>query len=268
MQTATQGEVTLNRAGEPWVGSFPGLGVVTVAHDGEVTVTVTSVGSDDLDTARRDAALRHGWGEPLSWSRRGFLMLQGGCATPEPRNGCVLLSGDLHEFGRFLPTLADAGWSFLSDRYTPAQWQASDLIAHPVQAPILLAARRAEKSGWDGQPLRDDSDSLAVAVSRVADPLPIRGVVQLQRARPDETAFEPLSGHQRFEVAASLSWAGVFVSDGMDREQPAASDMMQRHLQLAALPMARLRSSGDFERIPAEADQLISWWQNFEGAAS
>lgn len=268
MQTATQGAITLNRAGEPWVGSFPGLGAVTVAHDGEVTVTVTSVDSDDLDTARREAALRHGWGEPLSWSRRGFLMLQGGCATPDPRIGCVLLSGDLHEFGRFLPTLANTGWSFLSDRYTPARWEASDLMAQPVQAPILLAARRAAKSGWDGQPLRDDSDSLAVDVTRMADPLPIRGVVQLQRARPDEPAFEPLSGHQRFEVAASLSWAGVFASDAQDTQQSAAPDIMQRHLQLAALPMARLRSSGEFERIPAEAEQLSSWWLNLGDATS
>ncbi len=256
--------IALDTGGESWTGVFPGLGSVTVSADGSITVQPDESTTDSADTVeRRSAALTYGWGEPLSWARRGFLLLHGGCVTPDAASGALLVTGDLHEFGRLLPALSDLGCSFLSDRYTPAQWVHGDLMAHPVAAPILLSARRAKKAGWDGRPVRGDTDTLAVDVARTTEPVRIRAVVQVHRARPDDQPLQPLSGHHRFEVAASLCFGGVLSGHANQADQDTDTDpaeVMAEHLRLSALPMARLSLSGDGEQLPDEADQLVQWW--------
>lgn len=262
--------VSLDRSAEPWVGVYPGLGEIAVAADGTFVVAVQDAYAPTIEDLRsREDALRHGWGEPLSWARRGFLMLHGGCVTPDPTAGALLLTGDLHEFGRLLPALSARGWSFLSDRYTPAEWREDALVAHPVAAPILLSERRAEKSGWTGRPVRGDTDALAVEVSRHELPVPIRGVVQLQRARPDEPLFVEVRGHERFEMAASLSFGGVLTGGPEDDQTPPPSaELMQEYLRFTALPMGRLRSAGVMDQLPDEAHVLVDWWSGITGVES
>lgn len=285
--TATLPGITLDRDSEPWVGTFPGIGRVMVAADGTVDVTMDAVesgtvgdesghpadASTDAQTSDtlelREAALRHGWGEPLSWARRGFVCLGGGAVTPDPSVGCILITGELHEFGRVLPELARRGWGFLSDRFTPAQWAEGSFVAHPVAAPLLLSTRRARAAGWTGAPVRGATDALAVALRRVPEPTRVAGVVTLARRRVGEPAFEVLTGHRRFEVAANLRIDGALAPTGPDAA--AATDPGQHlaeQLRLAALPTARWRADNDDDAIPADVDHLQQWWREITGSAS
>ena len=87
--------------------------------------------------------------------------------------------------------------------------------------------------------------------------------VELHRARPDDQPLQPLSGHHRFEVAASLCFGGVLSGHANRADQDTDTDpaeVMAEHLRLSALPMARLSLSGDGEQLPDEADQLVQWW--------
>lgn len=269
--------IGLDRSTEPWRGTFPGLGEVQVDAAGEIHVVAAQDSATELDSVTmREAALRYGWGEALSWVRRGYMVLRGGATSPDPERGCVLLAGDLHEFGRLLPDLTEAGWSFLSDRYTPAEWVGDDLIAHPRTAPILLAARRAAKVGWTGEVARGDTDALAVAVPRIHQPTRVIGVLELSRAKPGDEVFEELSGHQRFEVAASLRSGGVMLPDDLEADaspevDPDSVMLVGRHLpeqlRFSRLPIARLRCASETSAEPTDAARVVQWWETLAGGA-
>ena len=253
----------LDRQSEPWVGEFPGLGRVLVAADG--SITVEAVGSEDHVV--REQALRHGWGDPLSWVRRGFHLVGGSAVGPAESDECVLLLGDPHDVAIIVIELVNQGWQLLSDRPTPVVWDDSNLVAQPREAPLLVAKRRAAKAGVDGEEIRSDTDALAVAVPRAETPRRVQAAVQVRVRRPDSETLQLLSGHERFEAATSLYVGGVldptFSPVAADQGAPADADdaapnLLAEHLRISQLPWARLHLSS--RTATEDAAALVRWW--------
>jgi hypothetical protein len=265
----------LDRSGEQWTGSFAGLGTVTVAADGQVTVTADP--SDDEDLVLKEQALRWGWGEGLSFVQRGFQLAGGAAACPPGESTeCLILPGDPHDVAMVLAALAQLGWSIMGDRYTPVRWEGSSLVAEPRQAPLIMAQRRLTKLGLEGLTVRADSDSRTVQLPRVSEARVVRGVALVSMRRPHEDALDLLAGQKLFESAAQLMLGGV-LTPRVDRDDaegeaevgdptPAAAEVvaertaevLAEHLRLAALPMCRLHL--DKATLEDDIAALLRWW--------
>lgn len=208
---------------EPWLATFPGLGSVSVAENGEVRVAADPGEAEQ----ERAAALRWGWAEPLSLARQGYLLLNGtGMVSPDGSEA-LLLNGDPHDSAIAMIELVHHGWSVLGDRVTPTRWDQDRLVAHPRQAPVLVSRSRTAKAQWSGVPARRDSDALVTPVPRCADPTPLTTVIHLVSAKIAEPIeLTPLTGLKRFEKATSLRFSGPLgdkhaISGG----EPMAGDM-------------------------------------------
>lgn len=268
---------TLDRSCEPWVGWFPGLGGITVAADGTVETTLDP--QSDEDATLRAQALRYGWGEGLSLVRRGF-DLAGAVAAVPPQSAaaagtdnvcqCTLLAGDPHDVAIVIADLVDRGWTVMSDRYTPVRWEEDRLIAHPREAPILMASRRARKLNLAGTAVRDDTDAVAVEFPRHTGSARVTAVVKVTMRRPHEDALTPLTGQTKFESAAGLMLGGVMRpgSDGIqtggaqttpevDDAAVAPVEAMSEHLRLARLPYCALRIDPD--TLNDDVEELLGW---------
>lgn len=289
----------------PWVGLFPGLGSVTVDEGGEVAVAPEEgCGPDDgEDPALREAALRYGWGEALSFARRGFSLAHGAAICPpattpaQPAETCLILTGDPHDAAIVILHLVGLGWTVMGDKYTPTLWEDGALVAHPRTAPVLVAARRLLKNEIEGVKVRAHTDARSVELPRTAESRRVAGVVSLQMRKPDEAAFEVLTGHQRFEVAASIMGGGAVRPWRADEEDPDATDLaaaetsspgdvddaeaearaaeaeqarqdkvkalvaesLADHMRLSQLPSARLRMDSD--TLTEDCDALLTWWE-------
>ncbi len=228
---------TLDCDRDAWLGTFPGLGVVRVEEDGTVTVDVDNA---DVLTAEersnRERALRFGWGEPLSFARRGFWCAGGAAAVPPRSDGCVLLLGDPHEVANVMLELAARGWAMMGDRVTPLEWQGDDLVAHPRAAPLLVSRRTAERAGVESHSVRANSDSRIVELLRAREPRNVVAIVLLRPRKPADARFTPLFGHERFAVGTRGEEQAV------DSTQVVVEDVAQR--PPAAGP-AELRRRGD-----------------------
>lgn len=255
------------------MGSFPGLGSVRVHPDGKVDVTTAERPEDDHDTVeQREHALLYGWGEPLSFARRGFRLAHGGAAAPLDGDACLLVLGDPHDVAIVIIELVQLGWGVLGDRPTPLEWDGLALTAHPRSAPIVASKRRATKAGLAGTQLRGDTDAVALDLPRIRAPRRVAAVVSMQMRKPDEDAFTLLTGHQRFETAAGLFMRGALwpqidvdsPDEGMGDDEVAA-DAMADHLALARLPAARLR----FDSATKDDDvaDLLAWWLTVVGSS-
>lgn len=250
------------------MGTFPGLGSVRIHPDGAVDVAAAERPDDDRDTVdQREHALRHGWGEPLSFARRGFRLTHGAAVGPIDGGTCLLVLGDPHDVAIVLIDLARLGWAVLGDRPTPLEWDGQTLTAHPRSAPILASKRRAIKAEMDGTRLRGDTDAVALELPRVDEPRRVLAVLSMQMRKPDEDAFTPLAGHERFETAAGLFMRGALwpeVANGEAEGEAAASAIMADHLALAQLPAARLR----FDSATKDDDvaALLAWWHTVVGS--
>lgn len=267
--TTDDGSPRLDRSVEPWLGTFPGLGSITVADDGSVTVE-PDPDSDEVP-ALLEAALRYGWAEGLSWTRRGFQLAAGAAVAP-PGEGeplCLLLTGDPHDVVIVIADLVTRGWTVLGDRFTPVAWQGSLLVAHPREAPILMARRRATKLQVDGTPVRADTDCLIFEAPRQPYPAAVLAVAQVAMRRPQEDPLEPLLGQQRFEAAAGLMMGGVLAPEGdvdPDDDEAVAtlrSETLAEHLRLAALPICRMRIES--ATVTTDVDSLLEWWHDVAG---
>lgn len=244
---------TLDREAEPWTGTFPGLGTVRVAADG--TVEVEAEPGDEHEA--RAAALRHGWGEPLSFARRGFDVVPGAAVVPphaDDTGPCVVLTGAVHDTALVLAVLVARGWSVLADRLVPCRWVGEVLVAHPGASPVVMGRRAAERAGLDAEPVRADTDAVVVAVPRSEAPRRVGTVVEVGVRRVGEPALEPCTGLQRFESAACLFAGGVFtrVDDAPDAPRRA----LARSVALASLPFLRLRFTAD--TLDADVDALVA----------
>lgn len=262
---------TLDRSCEPWVGVFPGLGRITVAVDGSVDVEPDPTGSEDHTL--REQALRFGWAEGLSWARRGYQLASGSAVCPPGTGpaetgsvGCVLLTGDLHDVRMVLADLVKRSWRVMSDRITPTQWENGRLIAHPREAPILMARRHAAELEYASRRVRADTDACAVDLPRHTDREPVSAVVVIGSRRMDEAVVEPMVGQQRFEYAAALMQGGVLAlecapgePDDVTQEKLDA-EAHAEYLRLATLPTCTLRIGQ--ATLAADVAALADWLAN------
>ncbi|MDI1290918.1 MAG: hypothetical protein PSX37_13335 [bacterium] len=243
------GELSLDRRGAQWRGTLPGLGLVLVGPTG--TVAVEPEGPDP--TGQKAAALTHGWGELLASTRRGHALVLGAAVvSPDESASALLVCGTAHEVAPVVLALAGHGWLLLSDRPSPASWENDQLVAHPRSAPLVMAFERVVESGLPFTTVRTPSNAVAVDVPRAMEPSPVRGLLLVQRRRPHEEHFTELSGHRKFERAASIVAKGVLAPES-GSEDSAVSE----HLRLAELPSAVIRVDS------AEAgslDALLAWW--------
>lgn len=265
---------TLDRTVEPWVGDFPGLGRVRVAADGEVTIEVADADVDDdvpadpnaaSNRRLREEALYHGWGEPLSWVRRGFHLVGGAAVGPADSDACALILGDPHDVAIVVLELASYGWQLLSDRPAPVTWDDDRIMAQARQTPLVVAKRRAQKAGVEGEPVRADTDAVAVAVARAQQPRKVAAAVQVRVRRPDNEVLDVLTGHERFEAATALYIGGVLeptvgdLDEVPDTELEAATPtLLAEHLRIAQLPWARLHLSS--KTATEDTAELVNWW--------
>lgn len=261
---------SLDRDSDVWVGTLPGLGSVRVHPDGAIEVTAADRADDDADTVElRERALRLGWGEALSFARRGFRQSAGAAVGPVDGDTCMLLMGDAHDVAIVLIELVGHGWAVLGDRPTPLVWDSPTLTAHPRSAPVVVSKRRAAKADLEGTRLRGDTDAVALELPRITEPRRVAAIVAMQMRKPDEVPLTPLAGHERFELAASLfmggaPWPVADEQDATDESDPTtqrsatASELMSDHLALARLPAARLR----FDSATKDDDiaALLAWW--------
>lgn len=299
---------TLDRSGEVWVGEFPGLGRVEVAPDGATSITVESAppqidGEDDHpdageDPELREAALRHGWAEGLSWARRGFRMAGGAAVCPPADDlSCLVLSGDPHDVAIVLIQLVNQGWTVMGDKYTPTKWDDGVLVASARSAPVLISARRLAKASLEGTKVRAHTDSRAVELPRATGTRVVTAFCGLRMRKPDEDVLEVLTGSERFEAAATTMTGGALTpalddaadedagdaaADAGEQEEAAAdesqeeadarlaaerarltAESMAEHLRLAAIP--HLRLSIDSATAEDDAGRLIAWWDTLVG---
>ncbi len=248
---------TLDRSTEPWVGVFPGLGTVRVHADGAVDVEIELDQADPPeDPALREAALRHGWAEPLGFVRQGYRCAWGSALAPPDGHGCLIVNGTMHDVAVVLLELVSDGWSVLADHLVPARWVDGRLVAFPADAPVLVSDRRARRRELKGTSVRAHTDAVRVDVPRAPSPQPVRAVVVVGIRRPDDPVFEDLLGHERFSAASQVLIGGVMKND--HDADGAPRDVMGEHLDLSKLRFARLRFDDD--TLGADVAELTRWW--------
>ncbi len=257
--------VGLDRTGDVWVGTFPGLGTVRVWADGRIAAEAEPAQGPDADETaeQRHAALIHGWGEPLALARQGYHVAHAAALVPpasDDQSGPValLVAGDLHDTAIVVLGLAARGWRVLADRLTPLTWPGDGgaPVAHPRQAPVVASARRAERFELPTTPTRAHTDAVTVDVARATQPRPLGAIVTVRIRRPHDPLLDLLRGHRRVETAQGLIAAGALTAQSGDDDHPAAA--MARTLRLAALPMAAIHLD-PVDPAPA-LDALIAWW--------
>jgi hypothetical protein len=251
----------LDRSGEPWVGVFPTLGVVRVHADGSIDVEVEPGSGNDTseESSLREAALRYGWGEPLSLVRRGFRGAWGTAMVPPEGGGSLALNGRVHDVAIVLAELVGHGWSVLADRLVPTTWVDGDLVASPREAPVLISRALAERAGIHSTPARLHSDASRVDVPRAGTPQPVRAFANVGHRRLDESTLAELVGHERFGAASRVMADGVLAGP----DDVARGKTMQNHLALAALPFCHLRLRDD--SAGADVAELVRWWRSVTG---
>ena len=248
---------TLDRSTEPWVGVFPGLGTVRVHADGAVEVEVEHDQDEPPeDPALREAALRHGWAEPLALVRQGFRCARGSALAPPDGRGCLVLNGTMHDVAVILLELASDGWSVLADHLVPTRWVDGRLVAFPTDAPVLVSDRRAERSGLDATAVRAHTDAVQVDVARAQSSQNVRAFVGVRIRRPNDPVLEELLGHERFRAASQVMIGGVMRRD--HDSDGAQQDVMAEHLELSKLRFARLHFDDD--TLDADVAELTRWW--------
>jgi hypothetical protein len=239
----------LDRAALDWHGSFPGLGSLDIHADGSVRV------APDGAEREREAALRHGWADLLAFSQLGFSMAAGAVLAPGPdASGALLVCGDPPEVAAVALGLTAHGWSLVSDRPTPTQWEHAALVAHPRPAPLIVGRHLASLAGRDRQSVRTGSDALAIDVNRRSTPVQVSAIARVQRRRPDEDRLTELHGHRRLERAATIMIGGALSAAGADADPTAVVD---EHLRLAGLPWCEARIDEDTHDT---VGALIAWW--------
>lgn len=268
--------VVLDQSSEPWVATFAGLGSVAVDADGAIDVNVAhpantpappheGVTPDDAEEARqREQALRFGWGEPLSLVRRGFRLLWGTAVVPPRQRGCLVLTGGASHTGLVTSRLLSAGWRPLADGIVPVAADATGaidttgtggrVVAHPRSAPVVLPRRLARSAGLDGQPVRADTDAVAVAVNPVADPEPVMGIAAVRARRPHDPVVRQFGGFELFEQAAAVLM-------GVETLCPttiAPATELANHRRLATIAHAEVALS--YDTLADDLATLISWW--------
>lgn len=254
---------TLDRSGEAWRGCFPGLGEIRVGADGAISVEISPGGRAE----QAHAALRSGWGDLLSWVRRGtWLALAAAVVPAEARTPAdapapaLLVSGPPADVAWVHLSLTLRGWSLLSDLPSPLLLPDSSgehITVMPRISPALVPWGLAHRLGVA---VTDDHrvDSPAAVVRdqrRSTSAAALGAVVHLERGTPGAaTLLTPLTGHQALRAAHRL------LLQGAARPHPAdpQADLL-RVTRLAARPHAMLTWTGEATR---SIDALEGWWNS------
>jgi hypothetical protein len=254
--------VGLDRNEEIWLGRFPGLGSIEVHPDGRIEVSVESsheVCSDSVSpSSEKDEkyqALLHGWGEPLSLARRGFVLAQGCAAVAPDSDEAILISGDAHDTAILALGLASSGWRILADRVVPLVFHKDRIEAHPRVSPIIASKRRTAKTEFEARPLRSTSNAVSVDVPRAGTPSSVVTIVSVRIRRPQEPVLEILTGHDRFDSARTVLVGGVLALPSTTSQES-----MARTLQMATLPVVSVRL--DAKSPEADIAELLTWWSS------
>lgn len=269
--------VRLDTAGDPWVGTFPGLGRVLVHADGRVDVELGADpdASDDPDTPeQRAASLRHGWGAALSSVRLGRSIVFGaGLVDPDGR--CLVVVGHPDGTATVVGRFVTLGWGVLAERVQPVSWSGrpgeEHLVAHPGTAPVIVGRRTAEAHGFVGTPVRADTDTLIVPVRRHASARPVTAFVHVRVHGSRRPRFAVLAGHDRVDRCTNLLAGSTIVNGGtpVPIDPPAH---LAETLRLARLPHAELTiRAADADLDDTDLDDtaldddplsdLLAWWR-------
>lgn len=240
-----------------WIARFPGLGTIEVESSGAFTIHVDPASGGDDDPDRRARALRFGWAEPLSYARRGFACTSATGAVDPDRAGCLLLVGGPDRVSIAVLRLAELGWSFLGSGIIPTRWEGDELVAHPRDAPMLVAAKRAQRAEFTGTPVRLDTDAWDVALPRVVTPQPVRAVVSVQEVGRSRGGWQVLSGHERFQAATSLFVEGAL---SVATDPPEPEQLLASRVRLARPPLARVGVRGS--TVEADLVPMLEWWSD------
>lgn len=262
--------VRLDTAGDPWVGTFPGLGRVLVHADGRIDVELTD-GPDGPDgPEQRDASLRHGWGAALSSVRLGRSVVFG-AGLVDPDGWCLVVVGHPDATSTVVSRLVTLGWSVLAERVQPVSWSGrpggEHLVAHPGTAPVIVGRRTAEAHGFVGTPVRADSDALVVPVRRHAAARPVTAFVHVRAHASRRPRFVVLAGHDRVDRCTNLL-AGSTIANGGTAAPIDPPAHLAETLRLARLPhaevtirAAELDDDLDDDIDDDPLDDLLAWWR-------
>lgn len=269
--------VVVNQDSEPWVASFSGVGAVYINADGTVTVEVAdttepgdTTGPADTDAGnrrQRHDALKYGWGETLSLIRRGFRLVAGTALVAPRRRGCVIFVGSASNTALVTSHLVARGYRPLADGVVPVAADTNGSIdpggdgpvmAHPRSAPLLLPGRWANLAGLEGEPVRNDTDALAIAADRAMEPEPLVGVAAVRIRRPDEPTLRQLAGFEPFEQAASL----LNAARDLRPSAPAPAVELANHSRLASVAHAEIGVRTD--TLSDDLAAITTWWDGLE----
>jgi len=252
--------IELRQHTEPWVATIAGLGSVQVHADGTVDVAVTP--DPDEPDSLREAALHHGWGEPLALVRQGFRLLRGTALVTPDRPGCLVLTGLATNTDMVIAHLLAAGWRPLADGVIPVATDRDGAIgdrgvveALPRTAPLLLARRWARKAGLDATPVRNDTDTVAVNVDAVTAPQPVVAVAQVRAHRPNDDTVRGLTGFETFEQAA----ATLIANPALHPTATTPAIEFTNHSRLAAVAHAEIAIGLD--TLAADLEAIANWWE-------
>jgi hypothetical protein len=250
---ALAGDVRLDTSGEPWCGVVPGYGRVLVDAEGDVEVLLDA-GADPAAAA----ALRWGWGEPLSFLRRGSTLLLG-TTLADPAGRALLLTGGLRGVPRLAALLVARGWVLMADGLAPVSFPQGDgpVLAQARQAPLLLHSRMRDQLGLPAVPLRSDPGVCRGERGAVPEvPVPLDGVLRLEtRGDAEREQVAPLQGTAAWSVVVPLP------------ADPAARTPLDPGQHTAALArLAALRVGVLGERVclvrPYDAvAAVLAWWE-------
>ncbi len=236
---------SVDRSSEPWVARFPGLGVVRIDSDGGVDVEVSRETPDPDAVA---LALRHGWGEPLSYVRRGYHLLGATVVTAPGSSAAVLLTGTIGDVELFWLGLAHRGWGVLGERLVPVSCVRGVVLAHVRSAPPVATAAWARRAGLRADPLRSPTDAGVVVLDRPVRPCPIAAVAVIEGLHPGPSELRDIVGPARISAVAGVA-AGVDPA-----MRPAVMPVVAG---LAALPQVAMRPSR--AQLADSIEVLAAW---------
>ncbi|MGV1005392.1 MAG: hypothetical protein ACOYEV_11650 [Candidatus Nanopelagicales bacterium] len=234
-----------------------------VDPSGGIKVSAYPITPPSRDTiAQLEAALRYGWGEPLSLARRGFLLLAAASVVAPSGNAVLVLAGDPYHLAIAISQLCQrGGWHLLADHPAPLTWVEAGgvphLVAHPRSAPLLMSLGRAQAEAQEGSQVRGDTDVVAVEVPRASEPCRVAAFLSLGKQLPGEADFRLLHGTERFASAGRSLLGGVL------RPGASATADFAITARLAALPMAQLGLTGGI--APEVMARLLDWWESVGG---
>jgi hypothetical protein len=228
----------LDRTGDSWIGTFPGLGRVVVDPSGGYRVEPDRALAGD--PAARDA-LEFGWAEPLSLVRRGLRLAAATTMVPGPPVdaggtgplGALMISGRVDTVAQVALGLAGLGWRLVSDGFTPIATTPA-LVAHPRRAPWIAPRHLAGlTTQTDGPRLRPGATAQRIDSPRHDAPVPVAArLAVVDTPLRSGSPIEPITGRHRMGARYQLLGPGP-LGIGLSGEQAMAEEM-----SLASVPMA------------------------------